>query len=277
VARYRRAVSDAFVSRLERFARVPSTQPIVREWLEAGTPEVAVAVADEQTAGRGRLGRTWTAPPGAALLVSVGFRPSALPARHAWRLAATASLAMLDAAEDVAGLRDGTLGLKWPNDIVADGPDSLLRKVAGVLGEAVLDDDRVETAVVGLGVNGDWVARDFPADLAPSMTSLHELSGGRPLDRDALLAAWLDRLEPRYEALRLGRFDAGGWSARQRTTGHTVEIDGPRGRLTARATGVDPDSGTLLVEGSDGQATHVDSGDVTRCRVVVLPGPARGR
>ena len=70
---------------------------------------MAVAVADEQTAGRGRLDRSWTAPSGAALLCSVGFRPWRFLARHAWRLGATVSLAMLDAAEDVAGLRDGTL------------------------------------------------------------------------------------------------------------------------------------------------------------------------
>jgi BirA family biotin operon repressor/biotin-[acetyl-CoA-carboxylase] ligase len=205
------------------------------------------------------------------LLVSAGFRPLDLPAVHAWRLAATVSLAMLDAAEDVAGLRDETLGLKWPNDIVADGPDGLLRKVAGVLGEASLDDDRVGAAVVGIGINGDWEPRDFPPDLAPSMTSLRELSGGRPVDRDTLLDAWLARLEPRYEALRLGRFDSGGWSARQRTTGHTVEVDSVAGRITTAALGVDPETGALLVAGADGATESIDSGDVTRCRVVALP------
>jgi BirA family biotin operon repressor/biotin-[acetyl-CoA-carboxylase] ligase len=264
-------VNRHFISRLERFGSVPSTQPIVRGWLGSGASEVAVAVADEQTDGRGRLDRTWTAPLGAALLVSAGFRPVDLAVRHAWRLAATVSLAMLDAAEDVAGLRDATLGLKWPNDIVADGPDGLLRKVAGVLGEATLDDDRVATAVVGIGVNADWPLEHFPADLAPSMTSLRELSGGRPIERDALLDAWLDRLEPRYEALRMGRFDAGGWSARQRTTGHTVEVDGPDGRLVAEAVGVDPDTGALLVDTHDGGQRSIESGDVTRCRVVALP------
>ncbi|MFN8518977.1 MAG: biotin--[acetyl-CoA-carboxylase] ligase [Chloroflexota bacterium] len=263
---------SSFVSRLERFASVPSTQPIVRGWLEEGVSEVAIAVADEQTAGRGRLGRSWAAPSGAALLVSAGFRPVDLPARHAWRLADTVSLAMLYAAEDVAGLRDGTLGLKWPNDIVADGPDGLLRKVAGVLGEASLDDDRVETAVVGIGVNADWPLELFPADLAPSMTSLRELSGGRPIDRDALLDAWLARLEPRSEALRLGRFDSGGWSARQRTTGHVVELDSPDGRRTAQAVGVDPETGALLVAGPDGATRSIDTGDVTRTRLVTLPG-----
>ncbi|MET1231362.1 MAG: biotin--[acetyl-CoA-carboxylase] ligase, partial [Candidatus Limnocylindrales bacterium] len=89
--------SSAFPARLERFATVESTQAVVRAWLDAGAPEVAVAVSDEQTAGRARLDRTWTAPPGAALLCSIGFRPAALTARHAWRLGAVVSLAMLDA------------------------------------------------------------------------------------------------------------------------------------------------------------------------------------
>jgi BirA family biotin operon repressor/biotin-[acetyl-CoA-carboxylase] ligase len=262
-------VSQPFISRLDRFGSIESTQPVVRQWLEEGTPEVCLAVADEQTQGRGRLGRTWAAPPGAALLVSAGFRPIDLPARHAWRLGATVALAMLDAAEDVAGLRDATLGLKWPNDIVVDGPDGLLRKVAGVLGEAQLDDDRVETAVVGIGVNADWAATDFPPDLVGSMDSLRELSGGRPIDREALLEAWVDRLEPRYSALTVGRFDSGAWSARQRTTGELVEVDSHSGRINARALGVDPETGSLLLAGAAGAPpTVIDAGDVTRCRVI---------
>jgi len=270
-------VSSPFISHIERFESIESTQPVVRDWLERGTPEVCLAVAGEQTGGWGRLGRTWTAPQGAALLVSAGFRPVVLAPIHAWRLAATVALAMLDAAEDVAGLKDAALGLKWPNDIVADGPDGLLRKVAGVLGEAVLGDDEVTSAVIGIGVNADWSASDFPADLAPSMTSLRELSGGRPIDRDVLLDAWLDRLEPRYESLRQGRFDSGAWSARQRTTGHQVEVDGPGGRLVTAATGVDPDSGALLVADGDGNTTHIDAGDVTRCRIVAFPGLSRSK
>ncbi len=188
-----------FISRLERFGSVESTQPIVRGWLDAGTPEVCLAVADEQTQGRGRLGRTWDAPPGAALLVSAGFRPIDLPAIHAWRLGATVALAMLDAAEDVAGLRDATLGLKWPNDIVADGPDGLLRKVAGVLGEAQLDDDRVATAVVGIGVNADWAGGRLPAG-AGRVDGQPAGAVRRPAHRPRGAARGLDR--PSRAALR---------------------------------------------------------------------------
>lgn len=115
----------SFIARQERFERIGSTNDAVRAWLAAGTPEVCLAVADEQTAGRGRAGRTWIAPPGAALLLSVGFRPTWLTAGYAWRLAAIVSLAMADTAEDVAGLRTGAVRLKWPNDLVieADAPE----------------------------------------------------------------------------------------------------------------------------------------------------------
>ena len=258
------------ISRLERFRSVDSTQRIVREWLEAGAPEVAVAVADVQSAGRGREGRTWTAPPGAALLLSCGFRPRELRLRHAWRLGATVSLAMLDAAEDVAGLREGTLRLKWPNDLVAIAADRRPRKLAGVLGETV-GNDRAATAVVGLGVNVDWRADAFPPELASGMTSLREVAG-RPVDRDALLDAFLERLERRYEALREGRFDDRGWALRQCQTGQPVEVLVAEALIRGRASGVDPERGALLVE-TAGVEIAIDSGEVTRCRVANRGGP----
>jgi len=255
-------------SRIDRFRAVDSTQRVVREWLDAGTPEVAVAVAAYQTAGRGRQGREWTAPEGAGLLLSIGFRPADLAARHAWRLAATATLAMRDAAEEAAGLKDATLWLKWPNDIVAEGPRSALLKVGGVLGESVTVGDRVESAVVGLGVNSDWNAADFPWALAGAMTSLRELAGRRPIDNEQLLEAFLARLEPRYEALRAGLFDAGGWSTAQRTTGRRVVVQVADETIGGQATGVDPESGALLLRGDDGTTRSIESGEVVRCRVM---------
>jgi BirA family transcriptional regulator, biotin operon repressor / biotin---[acetyl-CoA-carboxylase] ligase len=259
--------APAFPARLERFATVESTQMVVRGWLDAGAPEVAVAVADEQTAGRGRLDRTWTAPPGAALLCSIGFRPAALAARHAWRLGAVVSLAMVDAAEDVAGLPEGRLRLKWPNDLVAAGDDGELRKVAGVLGESIVGAaGLVDSAVVGIGVNADWSAVDFPPDLSTSMSSLRELSGARSVDREALLDGFLVRLWPRYQALLGGRFDVDAWSDRQAATGHEVEVADGSSVLAGRASGVDPDSGALWLL-VDGHHVSVDAGDVTSCRI----------
>ena len=273
---------DPFPARLERFGSVDSTQAIVAGWLAAGVPDVCVAVADEQRGGRGRHGRTWQAPPGAGLLVSCGFRPTWLDPRDAWRLGAIVALAMLDAAEEVAGLREGALGLKWPNDLVADGPDGTLRKLAGVLGETTGEGGggagrpagaegiggagRLLTAVIGIGVNVEWAERDFPADLARSMTSLSALGGGRPVDRDALLEGFLGRLESRLEALRGGRFDGGGWSARQRTTGRRLAVEVGGRVVVGTGEGVDPADGALLL-GTGRGITRIDAGEVIRCRL----------
>jgi BirA family biotin operon repressor/biotin-[acetyl-CoA-carboxylase] ligase len=193
---------EAFLSRHERFGSVPSTNDIVRSWLADGTAEVCLAVADEQTAGRGRAGRSWLAPSGAALLLSLGFRPVYLPPDRLWRLAAIVALAMADAAEEVAGTPIGLLKLKWPNDIVveASGAPAGVRKIAGLLGETEGAGTDGVTAVVGIGLNADWPRDQFPAEIADSMTSLREVSRGRPFAADGLLEAFLIRLEPRVAA-----------------------------------------------------------------------------
>ncbi len=257
-----------FPSRLEHFRAVDSTQRVVREWLEEGTEEVAVAVAAYQTAGRGRQGKEWTSAPGGGLLLSVGFKPEGfLAPKHGWRLAAIVALAMRDAAEEQAGLKDGTLWLKWPNDIVAEAADGGLRKVAGVLGESETSGRRVKSAVIGIGINSDWKTADFPWALSPTMTSLRELAGRRPIDNAALLDGFLARLEPRYEALKAGTFDAGGWSVAQRTTGRKVVVELGGETVSGVATGVDPETGALLLDAEGGAAMSVDSGEVIRCRI----------
>ncbi len=257
----------AFPARLEHFRAVDSTQRVVREWLEAGEKEVCVAVADHQTAGRGRHGREWVAPPGAALLLSAGFRPRVLLPRHGWRLGAIVALAMRDAAEEVAGLKDGTVWLKWPNDLVAAVEHRGVVKLAGVLGESVSSPRRVQSAVIGIGINGDWNPADFPWLLSASMTSLRQLSGNRPIDRAALLDAFLARLEPRYEALSGGSFDAAGWTATQITTGRQIVVEVGGESLLGTGAGVDPESGALLLDVQGGGQRVIDSGEVTRCRM----------
>ncbi len=266
----------AFFARLERFERVGSTNDIVRDWLDAGTPEVCLAVAGEQTAGRGRAGRTWIAPRGAALLLSLGFRPAWLQPDRAWRLVATASLAMAAAAEEVAGLSDGAVLLKWPNDLVietAGGP----RKLAGVLGESQglgSDDPRL---IVGLGVNADWRAADFPPELAGAMTSLREVAGDRPIDPVRLRHAFLDRLVVGIGSLRAGRFDEAGWSGRQLTTGRVVRLEGGDREETVRATGVNLETGALVVEDaadSTGER-QVLVGEIGHVRLADAAAPAR--
>jgi BirA family biotin operon repressor/biotin-[acetyl-CoA-carboxylase] ligase len=261
-------VSTPFLARQERFDVVGSTNDIVRGWLASGTAEVCLAVADEQTSGRGRQGRPWTAPAGAALLLSVGFRPTWLDPDRTWRLAAIVSLAMADAAEEVAGLADRAIRLKWPNDLVIEGPDRI-RKLAGVLGETDGLGTSDPRAVVGLGINAGWEASSFPPELAATMTSLLAASGGRPIDRALLLDAFTSRLEARCEALRGGRFDVADWTDRQITTGRMIRLERPDGTSqTARALGVDPGSGALVVEDDHAPSgeTDVHSGEIVHVR-----------
>lgn len=268
-----------FLGRRERFDRVGSTNDIVRAWLAEGTPEVALAVAGEQTAGRGRDGRRWVAPSGAALLLSLGFRPTWLAAEQAWRLAGTVSLAMAAAAEELAGLPFKTIRLKWPNDLVVEFPaegadrDEIdggggPHKLAGLLGETDglgTDDPRV---VIGIGINVDWAAADFPPELAATMTSLRELAG-RGIDQDALLEAFVARLEQGIGALRDGQFDEAGWARRQLTTGRTIRLELPDGTETVRALGVDVATGALIVEdaAAPGGERQVLVGEVVHVRL----------
>jgi BirA family biotin operon repressor/biotin-[acetyl-CoA-carboxylase] ligase len=270
---------SAVVRREAWFDRVESTNDVVRAWLAAGEPEICLAVAGEQTAGRGRSGRSWTAPPGRGLLLSVGFRPTWLSPDRAWRLAATVSLAMVDAAEEVCRLAGGTIRLKWPNDLVVEGPverssgsgeASTVRKLGGVLGETDglgSDDPR---AIVGIGVNADWPADEFPVELAESMTSLRAIANDRPVDASALLEAFRRHLETVMAALHADRFDVEDWSARQITTGRRIELLLPNGSTEhAVATGVDPASGALRLTDDATGTPHrsVVVGEIVHVRV----------
>jgi BirA family transcriptional regulator, biotin operon repressor / biotin---[acetyl-CoA-carboxylase] ligase len=269
-----RAESPVF-SRQERFGRVASTNDVVRDWLAAGLPEVCLAIADEQTAGRGREGRRWLAPSGAALLLSLGFRPTWLAPDRVWRLAALASLAMAEAAEEVAALPGGTIRLKWPNDLaaedggVADPRRGTLRKLAGVLGETDGLGSGDPRAIIGLGINVGWPAATFPPELAPTMTSLDELCGRRSIDRDALLDAFTRHLRRTVPRLRDGRFETADWAARQLTTGRDVHLEHPDGsRETVSAIGVDAESGGLIVAAAGGRPQRsILSGEIRHVRL----------
>ena len=147
-----------------------------------------------------------------------------------------------------------------------------LRKLAGILGESEGLGTADPRLVVGIGINAGWKAADFPAELETAMTSLHEVSGGRPIDRDALLDAFLGRLETRLAALRGGRFDVAGWIARQVTTGHLVTLSGLDGSMESiRAVGVDAASGALVVDGVDALGQPADrlvhAGEIVHLRL----------
>ena len=239
---------------VRRFASIDSTNTALLAAAREGAPEGVVFVADHQTAGRGRLDRRWEAPPGSSLLVSVLLRPSIAPAHAHWVTAAV-GLAASDACAAVAGF-DALL--KWPNDLVVGD-----RKLGGILAEAVVEAGVVQAVVVGMGLNVNW-PEPLPDDLAATATACN-LVVGHEVDRDALLAAFLDCLGARYAALDWpsGLADL---RARSATLGRDVRVELPGDRVVVgRAVDLAED-GALLVETRPGEVRRVSVGDVIHLR-----------
>jgi len=256
--------SAAVASRLEILPETPSTNDV----LVAGAtdaeawPDFSVVVTDNQTAGRGRLGRSWVSPPGTTLAVSVLLRADASFRIDAlgW-LPLAAGLAMTRAVRSALPGRDDVF-LKWPNDVLVGG-----RKISGVLSELVVGD--VPSVVIGAGVNLTMTEDELPV---PTATSL-ALAGAEHPDADAVLEAYLREFRGIVEAFRAagGNAQASGLQAAVvdvcGTIGSRVHVELPGGAvLTGLARGIDV-SGRIVVQ-ADGSSdlTPVAAGDVTHLR-----------
>jgi BirA family biotin operon repressor/biotin-[acetyl-CoA-carboxylase] ligase len=209
---------------------------------ERGTPEGRVIVANAQSAGRGRHGRSWVSPPGAGLYVSTVLRP---PSHALPLLTIAAGIAVAEAIQASTGL---VTDVKWPNDVYAHG-----RKVAGILAEASSSSAAaaIQHVVVGAGINVMPAA--YPPEIAGRATSL-EVELGRDVDRGLLLAEYLCALAARYQDLLDRRGDAvvGAWRARAASMlGRRVEWEGGGATREGVALDID-DTGALVVRTTAG-------------------------
>jgi BirA family biotin operon repressor/biotin-[acetyl-CoA-carboxylase] ligase len=229
-----------------RFGRpysfVPSCSS-TQDLLGPGDPEGAVVATDEQTAGRGRLGRVWSAPPGTAILCSVLLRPP--PGRRLPELSLVAGVAVADAVEEANGL---AAQIKWPNDVLVNR-----KKVAGILAEG-----REGAVVVGIGLNVNQTRDELPPRVSPSAASLRTVDGVER-DRAPLLARLLARLEHQYDLWREGGLDALyiDLGSRDFLRGRRVAVNGTTG------TAVQIDRQGRLEIDVDGEHRTVESGEVT--------------
>ncbi|MCR2793731.1 biotin--[acetyl-CoA-carboxylase] ligase [Microbacterium sp. zg.Y625] len=225
----------------------------------AGHPHLSVLLTDDQRAGRGRLDRSWTTPPGTALAVSVLVRVPDLPAHARGWIPLVAGAAMTRALTDVLSGHVHKVALKWPNDVLLDGG-----KVCGILAEVVPGDP--SAVVVGAGVNTSMRRVDLPVPTATSFAAV-----GVDVDLDDLLARYLRHLDEQLAALAGTGGDAAASGVRAEveercdTIGRDVSVSMPDGGvLVGRAVRLDAD-GRLVVEVS-GVETMVSAGDVVHVR-----------
>lgn len=236
------------VWRIHRIESTGSTNVDVATVAGAGEPEGYVQVADQQTEGKGRLGRSWESPPGSSLSVSVLLRPVDVPAGQWPWLPLLVGVAVVAAVRDAAGLE---ARLKWPNDVLLDDA-----KLAGILVERI-DTPDGPAAVAGIGMNITAVPADGAASLA-----------GTGATRDTVLASLLEHLADWYGRWRADR-EGCGLAAAYRdlcgTIGRQVRAELPGGSvLTGEAVDIDA-SGALVISGTDG-AEIVSAGDVVHLR-----------
>ena len=258
-------VSSERVSRLLQLPSLPSTNAeLVRLAGEQQLPAFTTLVTDDQTAGRGRRGRSWVAPAGTSLAISVLLRPSGLdgvpldPSRFSW-LSLAAGVAMTDAVATV--LPDAAVGFKWPNDVQVAG-----KKICGVLGELLPSGGGV---VMGAGINVTMTVEQLPV---PSATSLAlEGADGDDLP-DRILSVYLDRLVELVGAYgkHAGDADASGLRAaaveRCTTLGREVRAELPGDEeLLGSAVGID-ELGRLQIRSGSGRVDAVAAGDIIHLR-----------
>ena len=231
----------------------PSTNALVADRARAGASEGLVVVAEHQTAGRGRLDRTWETPARSALTVSVLLVPHAPASDWPWLPLLTgyaASVALRRLGADAA--------LKWPNDLLLDD-----RKVGGILTERI-DAPRGPAVIVGVGLNVDQTRAELPHEAATSLAL-----EGVDVDRTDLLGALLERLRVEYDAFGRGELAAlrEAYTNACATVGREVRVELPTGEtLTGRASGID-EGGRLLVSTTDG-LVPVSAGDVVHASIL---------
>jgi len=226
-----------------------STQDVARAEAEEGAPAGTLILAEEQTAGRGRFGRTWVSPAGKNLYLTVIMRPEVHRARC---LGIVAPLAVAEAVEDVTGLSPR---IKWPNDVIVEG-----RKLAGVLIETEVQGQSLKYALVGPGINVNFEI-DEASDIAGIATSLkRELV--RDTSREELLAVFLNRFEMLYESAPEGGHVLQEWRSRLDTLGRHVKVTFRDHVQEGLAEDVDAD-GNLILAQPDGRHVIIEAGEVT--------------
>jgi len=236
------------------FEQTTSTNDVIEKLARDGVKEGVVVFAESQTKGRGRLGRVWMSPARKGLWFSVLLRPDLRP-QETTRLTIASAMALRRAIQSETGLDPE---IKWPNDILIRG-----RKVAGILTELSAELDRVKHVILGIGVDVNLGANEFPAELRKMATSLR-IESGETISRPELATAILRELDQDYARVCGNLFAdvADEWEAHCTTIGRAVTIQIGGRRVSGRAESLD-DDGALLLRTEHGHLERITGGDVT--------------
>jgi BirA family transcriptional regulator, biotin operon repressor / biotin---[acetyl-CoA-carboxylase] ligase len=236
------------------FEQTTSTNDMMEKLARDGVKEGIVVFAESQTRGRGRLGRKWLSPAYKGLWFSVLLRPDLRP-QEATQLTVVSATALRRAIRAETGLNPE---IKWPNDILVGG-----KKVAGVLTELSAELDRIKHVILGIGVDVNLSAGEFPADLRRQATSL-KIEAGRTVSRAELAMAILQELDHDYLRVCTGQFAkiADEWEAHCKTIGRDVTIQMGDRRIAGRAESLG-ENGELLLRTEHGHLERINGGDVT--------------
>lgn len=242
-----------FGKRIIFLHKTGSTNDFAKELATHGAAEGTVVIAEEQTAGRGRLGRNWFSPKG-GLYLSITLKPK-LKASEAVKLVYVAGLAVAEALHELYGLKTET---KWPNDVLVDG-----KKICGILTEMSTSGEKVNFAILGIGINANVSLRAFPKELQTHVTSLkNELDGKIILEE--LFRVVLEKLEENYASFLKEGFVSilEKWKSYASFLGKSVEVTDATQKFHGLALDVDHE-GALIIRLEDGTVKRIFSGDVT--------------
>lgn len=241
-------------TRFHYFAELGSTNSYARDLADNGAGEGEIVLAESQTRGRGRLGRSWESPPLVNLYLSVILRPR-LPPAQAPQITLMAAVAL---AETVGCFIARRPLIKWPNDILVDG-----KKLAGILTEAACDAQRIAYVILGIGVNLNYHADAMPETLRRRATSIAQVTM-QAVSREAVLARLIQDLDRCYGELEDGGFIAlrARWEAHFGLLGKRVQVEFGGGTLNGRALGIDPEGALLVEEDETGITRRIVAGDV---------------
>lgn len=235
------------------FDSIDSTNNHAKKVALEGCEDGTVVIAEVQTAGRGRMGRTWASAGKKGIWMSVVLRPT-LPPEEIQVITLAAAVAVVRTIRRVTGI---SAGIKWPNDIILDG-----RKVCGILTEMSADMEQVSFIVLGMGMNVNHTEEDFPEELRHLATSLAACSGGT-YDRCELVRVLLEELEPLYKSVNRGAAEEiiQAWREYSVTLGRQIKASVRNMEYTGTAADITKD-GRLVVDCTDGQRREFISGEV---------------